>query len=88
MTTHELEQHLLSLEPTEQLHIIQILTQSLLTHPAIAHSHASQQTQRPTLISAITTFHKTLLAESIEINPDEIWGDVRDQTPVSDQPRW
>lgn len=87
MTTHELEQHLLSLEPTEQLHIIQILTQSLLAHPAIAHSHASQPTHRPTLVSAIATFRKTLLAESIEINPDEIWGDVRDQTPASDQPR-
>lgn len=88
MTTPELEQYLLSLEPTEQLHIIQILTQSLLINPAIVHNHLPQRTQKSTLMSAIATLRKALLSEGIEIDPDEIWGDVRDRTPVSDQPRW
>ena len=88
MTIHELEQYLLRLEPTEQLHIIQLLTQSLLTNPAIVHTHSPQPPQKPTLATAIATSRKKLLSENIEINPDEVWANVRDKTLVSDQPHW
>lgn len=41
-----------------------------------------------TLAEAIAQFREQTIAEGIEIDPEEIWGDVRDRTPVSDQPRW
>jgi hypothetical protein len=84
MTTQELERYLLSLEPAEKLRIIQILTQSLIADTAIGPLNSPQPTQKLTLASVISTFRNTMLAEGIEINPDEIWGNARDRTPVSE----
>ncbi len=103
MSIQELEQQLLQLEPSEQLHIIQLLTQNLLTHPAIRASASNpsispdMQThtnvppanhQRFNLVNAIARFRQKLLADRMEIDPETIWGDVRDRAPVADQPQW
>lgn len=74
MTIQELEQQLLTLEPAEQLRIIQLLTQSLLSNLAIAPTPSPQEY---TVAQAIADFRTKVTTEGIEINPDEVWGNVR-----------
>lgn len=74
MTIQELEQQLLSLEPAEQLRIIQLLTQRLLSNPAIAPTPSPQAY---TVAQAIADFRTKVATEGIDINPDEVWGNAR-----------
>lgn len=40
------------------------------------------------LIDAIAAYREEAIASEVEIDPDEIWGSVRDKTPADLEPRW
>jgi hypothetical protein len=50
----------------------------------------SRQTPKPTMTitDAIAAYREEAIASGIEIDPDEIWGNVRDKTPADSEPRW
>lgn len=54
----------------------------------IAQLNPTSNIAKPTIATAVSTFREKMLAENLEIDSDEIWGDVRDCTSVADQPRW
>lgn len=41
-----------------------------------------------TLADAIAAYREEAIASGVEIDPDEIWGNVRDKTPADLEPRW
>jgi hypothetical protein len=41
-----------------------------------------------TITDAIAAYREEAIASGIEIDPDEIWGNVRDKTPADPEPRW
>ena len=85
----ELEQQALRLTIADRLHLIQVLLASLtnfLTN--IPTPPVVPPAEPPTVASAIGAFRQTLVDEGLDIDPDEIWGDVRDRTPAPDLPRW
>jgi hypothetical protein len=81
MTIQELEQRLLSLDRTERQRLAQLLTQSLT-------GSIAPTSEKFTLTTAIAHFRNNLLPEELELNAEDVWQDVRDQTPVTDEPRW
>lgn len=54
----------------------------------IAQLNPASNIAKPTIATAISAFREKMFAENLEIDSDEIWGDVRDCTSVADQPRW
>jgi antitoxin (DNA-binding transcriptional repressor) of toxin-antitoxin stability system len=59
----------------------------------IAQINPVQSRPKMTLANAIALSNPAILQEKIhtealDINSDEIWHDVRDRTPVSDELRW
>jgi hypothetical protein len=86
----ELEQQALKLSIADQIHLIQVLVQRLTN--LLLNPPPSQLTEplppQATVASAIATFRQTIAVEGLDINPDEIWGDVRDRTPISAVPKW
>jgi hypothetical protein len=50
----------------------------------------SRQNPKPTMTitDAIAAYREEAIASGIEIDPDEIWGNVRDKTPADPEPRW
>jgi hypothetical protein len=81
MTIQELEQRLLSLDRTERQRLAQLLTQSLT-------GSIAPTSEKFTLTTAIAHFRNNLSPEELELNAEDVWQDVRDQTPVTDEPRW
>lgn len=81
MTIQELERQLLNLNINDRQHLVDLLIKSLI--PAI---EAPKQTM--TLMDAIDEFRCNMELEGLEIDPDEIWGDVRDKQPAPLEPRW
>jgi hypothetical protein len=79
MSIQELEAQLLSLDRVDRMHLLDVLTQSL------NHQNAPQ---KPTLADAIAQFRNNMSAEELDPNAADIWQDVRDRTPVSNEPRW
>jgi hypothetical protein len=61
-----------------RVHLINVLTQSL-NHP--------NPPQKANLADAIAQFRR-MSAEGLDPNSEDIWQDVRDRTPVSNEPRW
>jgi hypothetical protein len=41
-----------------------------------------------TLSDAIAIYRESAIAAGIDVDSDEIWGDVRDKTPADSEPRW
>lgn len=79
MSIQELETQLLKLDRADRLHLLDLLTQSL-NHPNLP--------QKPTLADAIAQFRRNMSAEELDPNAEDIWQDVRDRTPVANEPRW
>ncbi len=50
----------------------------------------SRQTPKPTMTitEAIAAYRDEAIASGVEIDPDEIWGNVRDKTSADLEPRW
>jgi lambda repressor-like predicted transcriptional regulator len=50
----------------------------------------SRQTPKSTMTitDAIAIYRESAIAEGLDIDPDEIWGDVRDKTPADSEARW
>lgn len=78
MSIQELETQLLKLDRTDRLHLLNVLTQSL------NHSNPPKKT----LVDAIAQLRRNMSAEELDPNSEDIWKDVRDRTPVSNEPRW
>jgi hypothetical protein len=53
---------------------------------AIEHEIDRCQEQKPKkdFATALRKFREQMIADGIEIDPDEIWGDVRDRSPGRD----
>jgi hypothetical protein len=83
MNIPELEAQLLRLDRDERLRLSQLLIQSL-----DQESPPPNVAKRPTLVDTIAQFRNNMSAEELEIDPNEIWGDVRDKTPADSEPRW
>lgn len=79
MSIQELETQLLKLDRADRLHLLNLLTQSL---------NPPNPPQKPTLADAIAQFRHNMSAEELDPNAEDIWQDVRDRTPVSDEPLW
>ena len=41
-----------------------------------------------TLSETIAIYRKSAIEEGLNIDPDEIWGNIRDKTPADSEPRW
>ena len=41
-----------------------------------------------TLSDTIAIYRKSAIAEGLDIDPEEVWGNVRDRTPADIEPRW
>ena len=41
-----------------------------------------------TLSDAIAIYRESAIDEALDIDPDEIWGNIRDKTPADSEPRW
>lgn len=83
MTIQELEQQLLDLDLNHRIHLLQVLAQSL----SIAPPQADPKPR--SLLDVIDRFRQNMSPEELDPNNvDDIWQDVRDQTPVSSEPRW
>jgi hypothetical protein len=78
MSVQELETQLLNLDRADRVHLLDVLTQSLNHNPS----------QKPTLADAIAQFRRNMSAEELDPNAEDIWQDVRDRTPVANEPRW
>jgi PTS system cellobiose-specific IIB component len=39
-------------------------------------------------LESLAKFREEMLAEGIDLNPDEIFKDVRDRSPAPEEPRW
>jgi hypothetical protein len=50
-----------------------------------AHSTAKSTL---TLADTIALYRESAIAAGLDIDPDEVWGDVRDKTPADTEPRW
>jgi|GEM_PF-2274150 len=59
-----------------------------LLEPQAEPINPTDRSPQPTIATAIATFRENIRAENLEIDPDEVWDNVRDRTPVADQPRW
>jgi hypothetical protein len=84
MTIQELEQQLLSLNKTERQRLSQLLAQSLTTETLSPHA----EPEKLTLADAIAHFRNNMSAEELDPNAEDIWQDIRDRTPVANEPRW
>ena len=41
-----------------------------------------------TLSDAIAIYRESAIDEALDIDPDQIWGSIRDKTPADSEPRW
>lgn len=41
-----------------------------------------------TLADTIAIYRESAIVEGLDIDPEEIWGNVRDKTPADIEPRW
>ncbi len=41
-----------------------------------------------TLSDTIAIYRESAIAEGLDIDPEEVWGNVRDRTPADIEPRW
>ena len=41
-----------------------------------------------TLSDTIAIYSESAIAEGLDIDPEEVWGNVRDKTPADIEPRW
>jgi antitoxin (DNA-binding transcriptional repressor) of toxin-antitoxin stability system len=55
---------------------------------AIAQINPVQANLKMTLANAIAIVQEKMSREELDPDSDEAWDDVRDRTPVSDEPRW
>jgi antitoxin (DNA-binding transcriptional repressor) of toxin-antitoxin stability system len=77
-------------DPLTYLHRTQIGESFIVLQAGkpIAQINPVQSQPQMTLANAIAILQDKIHTEALEINPDEIWKDVRDHTPAPDQPRW
>lgn len=70
------------------LHEIETADEQLLE--AVMQVIRSRTTPKPTMTitDAIAAYREEAIASGVEIDPDEIWGNVRDKTPADLEPRW
>jgi hypothetical protein len=53
----------------------------------VIQSHSTAQPTL-TLADAIALYRESAIAAGLDIDPDEVWSDVRDKTPADTEPRW
>ena len=70
------------------LHEIETADEQLLE--AVMQVIRSRTTPKPTMTitDAIAAYREEAIASGVEIDPDEIWGNVRYKTPADLEPRW
>ena len=56
--------------------LLQLIRSRTLTKPTL------------TLSDTIAIYRESAIAEGLYIDPEEIWGNVRDKTPADIEPRW
>ena len=70
------------------LHEIETADEQLLEEVMQVIRSRTNPKSTMTLVDAIAAYREEAIASGVEIDPDEIWGNVRDKTSADLEPRW
>lgn len=68
--------------------LLEDLLQVIRWHPLSGRESRTTPKPTMTITDAIAIYRESAIAEGQGIDPDEIWGDVRDKTPADSEVRW
>ncbi len=75
------------LETADEL-LLEDLLQVIRWHRLSGRESRRTPKSTMTITDAIAIYRESAIAEGLDIDPDEIWGDVRDKTPADSEARW